>query len=640
MKGWKGRILWIDLTVQRATTRPVSEETLIDFIGGRGLNMKILYDGVPVGADPMGPENLLIFGVGPLNGTPIGMGRMTYTAKSPASGYFIDGNSGKFFAPNMKFAGYDAIVISGKAEWPLYVVIHDDRVEFRRASHLWGKTTFETETLVRSEIGDPSFQVRVIGPAGENLSALAIILGNNGNSGGRGGAGAVMGSKNLKAIALKGTGGVEIANPGLFKEALDEIYEELNFRTTKDYLARAFQSYGSTYVPAVNAALGGWMTRNDREGLFPEGLDELRGERIQKEFVRGNLADFCCPYPSCLHWLEDRNNPYGDLSFQGITAGAQISLASMIGVSNVHSVFKLNYECNALGLCIISTGTLLAWVMEAHEKGILNQKETDGIPMEWGNDRGVLEMLHKIARREGFGAVLADGVKKAAERVGRGSEAFALHVKGVEMTDMPPRALFHMGLAYAVNDMGGDHKRLHLPYPVAFSRIDKTVLHDLPFDITKAWERQSPEGKGHLVKWLFDTRAVLNSLETCVFTNRGKLLVDFRPYAKALTAATGVEFSHADLMRAGERIINLERSFNVREGARRKHDVLPQRYLQEPYPAGGSKGKTVPLEPMQDEYYDARGWDKKTGIPSREKLRELGLFYVDSDLEQFRDEPE
>lgn len=636
MKGWKRSTLRIDLTHQKAMKMIVPEHTLVNFIGGRGLNMKILYDEVPVGADPLGSENLLILGVGPLNGTPIGMGRMTVTTKSPATGYFMEANSGKFFAPNIKFAGYDAIIVSGKSESPVYVVIRDDKVEFRKASHLWGKTTFETEAAVKAEIGDDTFQIRVIGPAGENLSPLAVIIGNNGNSGGRGGAGAVMGSKNLKAIAIKGTGGVDIANPGLFREAMDEIYEELNYLSTRDPYVRPFQIYGTMFVILGSSAHGAYMTRNAREGLFPEGLDEFRGERIQRDFVTGNLADFCCPYASCIHWLEDRKNPYGDLCFQGIQKGTQAAMGSMCGVKDIHALFKLHHLSNALGLCYISTGILLAWVMEAYERGLLTREDTDGIPMEWGNHKGMVQMLQKIALREGFGAVLADGVKKASDRVGKGSEAFALHVKGLEFTTIEPRAYFHRGLAYAVNDMGADHERVHLAFPPVLSLIDETILQDLPFDMGKVWNPQSPEGKGEVVKWLYDTRAVLNCLETCVFTNLGKLYVDFRPYAKALTAATGIEFSYKDLWKVGERVINLERSFNVREGARRKDDTLPERFLREPIPAGRSKGKVVPLEQMIDEYYAARGWEKETGIPSREKLHELGLIDVAADLEKHR----
>ena len=636
MKGWKGTTLRIDLTNQTAKKRPVPKEDLEKYIGGRGLNMKILYDEVPVGADPLGPENLLIFGVGPLNGTPIGMGRMTVTSKSPVTGYFMEGNNGKFFAPNMKYAGYDAIVISGKAESPVYVVITDDKVEFRKASHLWGKTTFDTEQAVKAELGDREYQVRVIGPAGETLSPLATIIGNNGNSGGRGGAGAVMGSKNLKAIAIKGTGGVDINDPGLFREALDEIYEELNFRSTKDPYVKAWQIYGTMFVPIVTSAYGAFMSKNDQEGLFPEGLSEMRGDRIQKEYVAANLADFCCPYASCTHWLEDRKNPYGDLRFQGIQAGTQISMGSMCGVKDIHGLFKIHEVTNALGICYISAGTLLAWVMEAYQKGILTQKETDGIAMDWGNHEGMIQMLHNIAYRKGFGAILADGIKKASEHVGKGSEEFALEVKGLEFTAIEPRAFFHVGLAYAVNDMGADHERIHVPYPPVLSLIDDDILNELPFDMSKAWDRQSPELKGELVKWLFDTRAVLNCLETCVFTNRGKLYVDFRPYAKAVTAATGVEYSYKDLWKSGERIINLERAFNVREGARRKDDTLPKRFLTEPIPEGGSKGKVVPLDQMIDDYYGARGWDKETGIPTPKKLQELGLVDVAAQLEQYQ----
>jgi aldehyde:ferredoxin oxidoreductase len=635
-KGWKGVQLRIDLTSRKIERRSVPEDYLTKFIGGRGLNVKTLYDEVPVGADPFGDKNILIFGVGPLNGTPIGMGRMTVTTKSPATGFFTSGNSGKFFAPNVKFAGYDAIVLSGKAETPVYVVIEDDKVEFRQAAHLWGKDTFETESVIKNEIGDRAFQIRVIGPAGESLSPLATILGNNGNSGGRGGAGAIMGSKKLKAIAIKGNGGVDIANPGLFREAMEEIYEEVNFLSTKDPYVRPWQIYGCMFVPALTSAYGAFMTKNSQEGLFPEGVEYLRGEYIQKEFVGAGLADFCCPFVSCIHWLEDRKNPYGDLCFQGIQAGTQISMGSMCKVKDIHGLFKLHHVCNALGICYISTGTLFAWVMEAYEKGLLSRKDTDGIAMEWGNHEGMIQMLHKIVKREGFGAILADGVKEAARRVGKGSDFFAHHIKGLEYTCYEPRAFFHAGLAIAVNDMGGDHGRFHTCYPPVLSLIDDEILRSLPFDMKMAFSRQSPEGKGQLVKWLFDTRAVLNSLETCIFTNRGKLYVDYRPYAKALTAATGIEFTHQDLLRTGERILNLERSFNVREGARRKDDTLPKRFVLEPLLSGGSKGKVVPIEEMIDDYYEARGWEKDTGIPSREKLYELGLVDVAADLERYR----
>lgn len=634
-KGWKGRTLRIDLNTRKATTRPIPEKTLHNFIGGRGLNMSILYKEVPARSDPFGIENLLIFGVGPLNGTPLGMGRMTVTTKSPATGFFTSGNSGKFFAPNIKFAGYDAIVISGKADSPVYVVIIDDKVEFRNAKDLWGKSTFETERAIKTELGDYGFQVRVIGPAGENLSPLATITGNNGNSGGRGGAGAVMGSKNLKAVAIKGTGGVDIARPWLFREAMDEIYKEIDFLSTKDPYIKPWQIYGTMFIPTVTSAYGAFMTRNMREGLFPEGLDELRGERIQRDFVAGNLADFCCPFASCLHWLEDKKSPYGDLSFQGVHAGTQINMGAMCAVKDIHGFFRLHYVCNELGLCYISTGTLLAWVMEAFERGILTLKDTDGIPMEWGNHEGMIRMLQKIARREGFGAVLADGVKKASERVGKNSETFALQIKGLEFSSIEPRAFFHIGLANAVNDLGGDHTRTHVSYPPVLSLIDQEILQELHFDMKTAYSRQSPEGKGQYVKWLFDTRAVLNSLETCIFTNRGKLFVDYRPYAKALSAATGVDFSHKDLLKVGERIINLERSFNVREGARRKDDKLPER-LFEPLPTGGSKGKVLPLDQMIDDYYSARGWDKVTGIPSQEKLLELDLEEVEGEMKEYR----
>jgi aldehyde:ferredoxin oxidoreductase len=311
-------------------------------------------------------------------------------------------------------------------------------------------------------------------------------------------------------------------------------------------------------------------------------------------------------------------------------------MGAMCGVKDIHGLFKIHEVTNALGICYISAGTLLAWVMEAYEKGILTKEDTDGIAMEWGNHEGMIQMLHNIAEAKGFGGILAGGIAAASKHVGKGSEEFALHIKGLEFTAIEPRAFYHVGLAYAVNDMGADHERIHVPYPPVLSLIDQEILQELPFDMSKAWDRQSPELKGELVKWLFDTRAVLNCLETCVFTNRGKLYVDFRPYAKAVTAATGEEYSYQDLWRAGERIINLERAFNVREGARRKDDTLPKRFLTEPIPEGGSKGQVVPLDQMLDDYYGARGWDKETGIPTQKKLQELGLVDVAAQLEEYQ----
>jgi len=371
----------------------------------------------------------------------------------------------------------------------------------------------------------------VIGPAGENLSPLAVVMGNNGNSGGRGGAGAVFGSKNLKGIAIKGTGGVDIANPALFREAMDEIYKELNYLTTKDPYVRPWHIYGTTFVPIVTQAWGAYMTRNDREGSFPEGVDEFRGDRLQKDFVTSNLGGFCCPYASCAHWYEDKKSPYGDIAIKGIQAGAQISMGSMCGNSDAHALLKLVETSNALGIDYISSGTIMAWVMEATEKGILSREDTDGIPMDWGNHDSMLRMLHKIAHREGFGDVLADGVKKASERVGKGSEEFALQVKGLEMTAVPPRGFFNVALSYAVNDMGADHERIHVPYPPVMSLIDEELFEALPFDYKKSWDRHNPELKGALTKWAYDSRAALNSLETCVFCNRGKLYVDFRLFS-------------------------------------------------------------------------------------------------------------
>ncbi len=632
MCGWRGTILNVDLSSGKIDKEKLPEDMARDYLGGRGFNIKTLYQELEPGVEPLSPENILVFGTGPLNGTPLGCGRMTVTTKSPQTGFFVEGNNGGFFAPELKFAGYDIIVIRGRADKPVYLWIKDEKVEIRDASHIWGKTTWETDRIIKEELGDPEIQLRYIGPAGENLVNTSIILGNLARAGGRGGAAAVMGSKNLKAIAVRGSGGVKIARPREFQEALLEIWEDLDVDGSKDPFTRIWGLYGSPIVLRIQQEYGTLATNNGQEGVFEKVMD-ISGEEFLKNYVVKPKACFCCQSPACSHWCEVRDGPYAGTRTEGIQAGSTEALGSYCGISHLPAIIKGHALCNELGIGMFSTGTTIAWAMEAFEKGIISSKDTDGLELRFGNHEAMLQLIRKIAYREGFGDLLADGVKKASEKIGKGSQDFALHVKGLEYTAVEPRSSHVAALMHAVNDQGSDHTRAYPPYPPSPQAVPQEIVEKLPFDLRKASDDSIPDEKGKFLKWLFDSRATLNCLEFCLFNSRARTFADFRPFAKAITAATGMKFSADDLMEVGERVINLERSFNAREGAGRKDDTLAKRYLQEPFSKGGKAGFLPPLEELLDQYYEARGWDPETGVPTRGKLGELGLGEVADQLE-------
>ena len=625
-----GKILWVDLTKGRTNTERITEQMTRSYIGGRGLAMRILWDHVPPGTNPLGPANLILFSTGPLTGTPLGLGRTTVTTKSPETGLFVEGNIGGFFGPELKFAGFDIVVLRGTSPKPVYLWIDDDHVELRDAAHVWGKDTVTTERMIKEELGDEDIQFRVIGPAGEKLVNTSTVLGNLNRAGGRSAA-AVMGSKKLKAVAVRGTGGIRVADPTRFEEALRDVWNALDLETCVDPFAKIWGLYGSSCIIRYLNEIGGVGARNYQDATL-EGNENFSGDQTARKYITRPRACFCCPFPGCSKQIEIKSGPYAGLTMEGIQApGAH---GSSCGVTDFEAIVKASKVANELGVGFISAGMTIAWAMEAYEKGILTDEEVDGIDLRFGNAEAVIQLMQKIGKREGFGDLLADGVKAASERIGRGSGDFAMHVKGMDFTTIEPRAFFNMALAYAVNDMGADHTRVYPPYPPTLAALDEYTLNRLPFDPASAGARQDPAGKGPLVKWLLDSRAVVNSLEFCVFTSRGRIFADLRPFAKALSAAVGFEMSDDQLMTAGERICNLERGFNVREGASRKDDTLPRRFLEEPLQNGGSQGHVVPLEEMLDDYYEARGWDVETGIPTRDKLEELGLDDVADWLEE------
>ncbi|MFH0897525.1 MAG: aldehyde ferredoxin oxidoreductase family protein [Candidatus Bathyarchaeota archaeon] len=591
--GWAGRVLQVDLAKGKFVKENLDREFALTYMGGRGFTSRLQWDLVPKGTDPLSPDNVLMFSVGPLTGTlSPGSSRWTVAAKSPLTGGIGDGNACGTFGAELKWAGYDMIIIRGKAKNPSYLWIDNDEVILADAGHIWSKYTRETERMIREELGDPNVRVAAIGPAAENQVKYCGIVSEM-RGGGRCGVGTVMASKKMKALAVRGTKGVKIAKPEEFEEACMSAKNAIVGE--KDPCKHA----GTLAALASRSEEGGLGTRNNQTGVY-EDAEKISGtpgkwDYWDKQFVQ-RMA-YLCPLPSDQFWVSEEGPNYG----HGLQFGTAFGhFGSELGISNVDTLLKVHALVDDLGIETFTLGCSVAFAFECYEKGILTKGDTDGLELTWGNADAMFAMIYKIAYREGYlGKILAEGPKRAAEVIGKGSEHFALHVKGLSapVTD-DPRAWQGAGLAYAVASRGGDHRR-------------GMVLSN----------RFNPVGQGEEVKIQEGVNSVKDSLIMCAFF----LGRDFSLMAKLYSTATGVEIDERGLMRIGERITNVEKAFNVREGMTRKDDTLPKRFLEEPMPEGPSKGQVVHLEQMLDEYYAARGWDVKTSLPRRAKLEELGL---------------
>jgi aldehyde:ferredoxin oxidoreductase len=633
---WKGSILKIDLSKSKIAKLDLPRDLAKDYIGCRGLNSKILYDEVKAGVDPLGPGNVLIWGAGPLEGTPVGMGRFSATTKSPRM-TIAEGGLGGFFSPELKFAGYDHLVVRGQSRKPVYIWIDDGLVEVRDADHIWGKTTWETDKILKQELGDQNIQICYIGPAAENMVHAAPLISGLTHAGCRAGFGEVMASKKLKAVAVRGSGGVQVANPREFERLFMELYTYFDPDKCMDryYLT---QLTGPQHA-SIQSFEGNLQTRNSQELSF-EYAHEISGEKYLENYVERPRACFSCHVASFCRgakWYEVKDGPYAGTNGGGLWN--MIALGALMAVHSIPAILKANTLCNQLGLDMFHVAYSIAWAMECYEKGIINRNITDGIELTFGNHQAVIEMITKIAYRDGFGSILADGVDKASQRIGNGSERFALTIKGQELDTMPLRNLYIAALGVATSETGPDHTRWYPPQPPNPRIVPPEARREMHFDLDleKAFQTKLPEGKGFFLKWLTDSRAVLESLPTCQTMYRGKYQIDMRLWADILTAATGENFTLQGVMLIGERIINIERSFNIREGFTRKDDTIPIRMQTEPVPAHHyGPLKPEDLNYMLDEYYQARGWDKKTSIPTKQKLQELSLAGVIKDFEQLR----
>ena len=619
---WNRKIAYINLSDGKVVQKPIPKEIRTSYLGGRGVDMYLLYNHVTPKIDALSPENVLFIGAGLLCGIPcLGSGRGDIAAKSPLTGAVGDSNIGGFFTPELRFAGFDHLVISGKAAKPVYIWINDGEITIEDASHLWGQDTFETQTIIRNDQDDQDIKSVVIGVAGENLVRFANVRTGMKNSAGRTGMGAVMGSKNLKAIAVRGTTSLEFAQP----DELLDYCKEMNDMIMSTKWAKAQSKWGTMIIYSNTNTAGLIRTKNFQlnrleggEGLEPENIDQ---------YSIGHSSCYGCVV-HCRHRYVLNEGPYAPLFGEGPEYTSLGAFGTMVNCKKMETILVANHLVNKYGLDTLETGGLIAWAMELYEKGILNDKQTDGLKLEWGDENVVFELIRKIALREGFGDTLADGFKKAITKIGNGSDYYAIQVKGMSNlhSDERPTPSFALGIATATR--GADHLRSR-------PAID---LYGLPEDLLKevyggavSSDYTSYEGKSRMIWWQERLYAVTDSLGVCKFQT--VFLAVHAPnwdeYSKLIRLATGKEFSKAHLMEIGERIYTLERLFNLREGFTRKDDNLPERYFREPTPIGlpVAKGKKIDkaqFEKMLDEYYALHEWDKE-GVPKKETLEKLGL---------------
>jgi aldehyde:ferredoxin oxidoreductase len=614
--GYTGKILRINLTNQTTKEEALPLETAKNFIGGAGFGIKYLFDEVKARTDPLGPENKLIFASGPFSGTTIPCAsRMAVAAKSPLTNAVGVALTGGYFPVELKYAGYDVLIIEGKAENPTYVWIKDGKTQFRSAKKVWGMKTTDCQQMLKNELNDQNVRIACIGPAGENLCRIACII-NELRAAGRKGLGAVMGSKNLKAIAIRGTGEVAIADKEKYKSARDEFAKAMK---ESPVLYPQFSKLGTPMVVDHGCAIGIFPTKNFSATGEYAPADKI-GVEVQLTRNVGSEHCYGCPV-GCSQLKLAKTGPYAGTLAEGPEYETFFSFGGETGVENIDAIIAADRLADELGLDTISAGVAIGFAMELYEKGILSAKETGGLKLNFGNDEAMLTLLRLMAYREGLGDLLADGTKAAAEKIGRGAEKYAMHVKGLELPAYDVRGAKGHGLNFATSYTGADHNRGY-----AFQEIFGIPV---PYEV----DRFSVERKGKLTKWNQDVRSATCDAPTmCAFLlDMAVPAIATQNTANLMEAVTGLKLSAEEVQAVGERMNNLARAFNVREGFTRSDDTLPERLMTEPLKAGASKGHLISkddLDKMLDEYYEDRGWDIKTGAPTRKKLMELGLTYV------------
>jgi len=600
MLGYAGKILRVNLTDGTIKKEPLNMEDAKNYIGARGLGTRYFMKEVDPKVEPFSPDNKLIFMTGPLTGTlATSSGRYEVVAKAPLTGAIGASNSGGHFGPELKYAGYDGIIFEGKSEKPVYLYINDDTVELRDASHLWGKNVFETTDMLLEEAGEDA-RVACIGPGGEKLVLFATVMNDKHRAAGRSGLGAVMGSKNLKAVVVKGSKSMEVARP---KEFLEICKKSRDMLKKHPVTGQGLPTYGTQILVNILNQSGGLPTRNWRDGGVFEYADETSGETLTEKYLVRNKGCFGCNI-GCgrvTRITEGKFKSFGE----GPEYEASWAFGADCGVRNLEAISKANFICNELGIDPITMGATIACAMEMYEKGILTSKEL-GRDLPFGDDEGIVEFTKMTGLREGFGDIMALGSYRMAERYGH--PELSMTVKKQEMPAYDGRCLQGMGLEYATSNRGACHVRGYLTSPEILGipvKLDPFVTDE----------------KASWLKTFQDLTAVVDSSGICLFTTFG---IGLPEISEMLRTATGFDLTDEEILQAGERIWNLEKLFNLEAGFTKTDDTLPERLLKEPMPSGPAKGLVNRLDTMLKEYYQVRGWNEE-GIPTDEKLQALGI---------------
>ncbi len=617
------RIGYIDLTTGRSRSQIVPEALREKFLGGRGIAMYLLYRLLPPHGDPLGPENPFIVSAGLLGGTIApSSGRCDLAAKSPLTGFLGNSNMGGFLAPELRFAGFDHLVVTGRAEKPAYLWVHDGQIELRDASRIWGKDTCETPQAIRKELGDEDIKVMCIGPAGERLVRFANVITGLKNAAGRTGMGCVMGAKNLKAIAARGTGDLSIAHP---RDALDLLQEFMGM-IRENLIFRGMSVQGTAMFHDSTNLMGRLRIRNLQSNHDPEGSG-LYANRLEP-FATGKAACFGCPV-HCRHQYILPEGPHKGAHMEGPEWSTIGGLGSELGIRRMEAVLVGNDLVNRYGMDSLETGSMIAWATELYEKGLIGDGQTGGLKLAWNNEEVLYRMIEMIARREGLGDILAEGPLRAIEKLGEPTRFYNLHVKGMSCLHTDERATPAMALGIAVASRGADHLRNRPGVDAATMPPD---LAAKAFGFPIARDLHTYEGSGKTIRWHDLMYALTDALGVCKFQAffMAPSAIGYEHYARIVRAIAGLDLSGRDLMEAAERICTIERLFNLREGLQRKDDFPPERYFAEPTPALGFPGfqnKKLDRERYErelDAYYEAHGWDRN-GVPTPETLKRLGL---------------
>ena len=617
--GYFGKQLRISLDTKETSVEEIDSEVLKKYLGGVGYGARVLYDEIQKGIDPLSADNKIIFATSPLTANNIpGGGSIMLCFKSPLTNIWGESRCGGDFGPDIRRAGFDALIIEGRAPEPVFLVINDDDVSLRSAGHMVGENVTEKIARIRDELNDPKISVMSIGPAGEKLVKIATVMLEH-RAAGRCGAGAVMGSKNLMGIAVKGSQQAKVANPEKMKTAIKNAMDIIRESET----AAGFKEHGTPGDMGPNDAAGDWPTKNWHSNSWGKG-EELYDKFFEQHLVKNNGCYRGCPI-ACGRIADVKSGEFETPAHEGSEYESLSAFTAFVLNENIEAAIHSTYLCNEYGIDTISAGALIAFAMECYENGILTKEDIGDMDLSWGNPEVLPELVRLISLREGIGDILAEGVKAASEKIGKGSEEFAIHGKGLEAPAHDPRSGKALAVTYGTASRGLCHIQPLEGMAYDSGKLD-WGLTQYGIPDPNSVERWDEKGKGQIVKVLQDGLVLPDILNTCKFFMYAGITLDH--LADILSASTGWDINGKDLLKVGERVLNLHRLFNMREGLSRKDDILPERIKQKPAFGFYEKEDQCAIkdfEGMLDEYYEARKWDINTGMPSKEKLKELGL---------------